>query len=87
MKNLGSLFKYLPEYFANNAVVEYAGGLEINSNNFKLTKNNKSIIVKRWSKATEQKQLERILNTMEWLANAGMKVPKPIKFNDGNLLK
>jgi len=86
IKNLGSLFKHLPEDFGKNAVVEYAGGLEINSNNFKITENNKSIIVKRWSKATEQKQLERILNTMEWLANAEVKVPKPIKFNDGALL-
>jgi hypothetical protein len=33
MKNLGSLFKHLPEDFGKNAVVEYAGGLEINSNN------------------------------------------------------
>jgi Ser/Thr protein kinase RdoA (MazF antagonist) len=86
MKNLGSLFKHLPEDFGKNAVVEYAGGLEINSNNFKITENNKSIIVKRWSKATEQKNLERILNTMEWLANAEVKVPNPIKFNDGALL-
>ncbi len=86
IKNLGSLFKHLPEDYGKKTLVEYAGGLEINSNNFKLTENNKSIIVKRWSKASEQKQLERNLNTMEWLANAGLKVPRPIKFNDGDLL-
>ena len=86
IKNLGSVFNHFPGEYGKKTLVEYAGGLEINSNNFKLTENNKSIIVKRWSKATEQKQLERILNTMEWLANAGLKVPKPLKFNDGTLL-
>jgi Ser/Thr protein kinase RdoA (MazF antagonist) len=86
IENLGSLIKYLPEGFGKNLMVEYAGGLEINSNNFKLTENGKSIIVKRWSKASEQKQLERILNTMDWLESSGMEVPKPIEFADGNLL-
>lgn len=86
IKSLGSLTRYLPEDFGKKTLVEYAGGLEINSNNFKLTDNNKSVIVKRWSKASEQKQLERILNTMEWLESAGMKVPRPIKFTDGSLL-
>lgn len=86
IKSLGSLTRYLPEDFGKKTLVEYAGGLEINSNNFKLTDNNKSVIIKRWSKASEQKQLERILNTMEWLESAGMKVPRPIKFTDGSLL-
>ena len=86
IKSLGSLTKYLPEDFGKKTLVEYAGGLEINSNNFKLTDNNKSVIIKRWSQASEQKQLERILNTMEWLERAGMEVPRPIKFTDGSLL-
>lgn len=86
LKKFESLVNYLPEGYGKNVVVEYAGGLEINSNNFKFTENNRSVIVKRWSKATEQKQLEQILNTMKWLADAGLKVPIPLKFIDGSFI-
>ena len=39
LKKFESLVNYLPEGYGKNAVVEYAGGLEINSNNFKFTEN------------------------------------------------
>lgn len=84
---LSSLIHYLPgDFCSGNTSIEYAGGLEINSSNFRLSINGESILVKRWSKAAEETQLLRILGTMVLLADSGMPVPRPINFSNENSL-
>lgn len=84
---LNALVEYLPAGFnSGQLVIEYSGGLEINSSNFKLSANGESILIKRWSKSAEKNHVERVLDTMDWLANSGIPVPRPIKFSGGSYL-
>lgn len=84
---LNTLVNYLPAGFnSERPLIEYSGGLEINSSNFKLSVKGESILLKRWSKSAEKNQVERVIGTMDWLANSGIPVPRPIKFSDGSYL-
>lgn len=84
---LKTMIDYLPEGFnSETPLIEYSGGLEINSNNFRLSFKGESLIIKRWSKNIEKNQAERVLRTMDWLANSEIPVPRPIKFRDDSLL-
>ena len=84
---LNTLVNYLPAGFnSERPLIEYSGGLEINSNNLKLSVNGKSILLKRWSKSAEKNHVERVLGTMNWLANSEIPVPRPIKFSGGSYL-
>ncbi len=83
-----NLLPYLPGDFSpQTTLLEYAGGFELNSNNFKLTSGSKRIIVKRWSKAAKKDQLNTVLGTMEWLSDTGMPVPKPARFSSQGTLQ
>ena len=84
---LKTLVDYLPAGFnSNQPLIEYSGGLEINSSNFKVSLKGESLLLKRWSKSAEKDQVERVLLTMDWLANSEIPVPRPIKFGDGSFL-
>jgi hypothetical protein len=84
---LNTLLNYLPAGFnSEQPLIEYSGGLEINSSNFKLSVNGESLLLKRWSKSAEKNQVESVLRTMDWLANSEIPVPKPIKFGDDSFL-
>lgn len=84
---LKTLVDYLPAGFnSNQLLIEYSGGLEINSSNFKVSLKGESLLLKRWSKSAKKDQVERVLLTMDWLANSEIPVPRPIKFGDGSFL-
>ena len=76
---------HLPDEFKSNInTIEYSGGLEINSSNFRVTSNGKTVLVKRWSKMIKESNLEKIVGIMNWLDILKMKVPKPIVLKSGN---
>jgi hypothetical protein len=78
--------EFLPaDYLSFCQPPEQIGGLEINSNNIRLTSTSGcQIVLKRYSDAVNISELHKTLDLMAWLADEGLPVPKPLPFSNGN---
>lgn len=65
--------------FALTSPPERSLGLEINSNNLRLTCRAGHFLLKRWSDAADIGAIERTLELMQWLGAKGLPVPVPIR--------
>ncbi|NQW92615.1 MAG: phosphotransferase, partial [Polaromonas sp.] len=78
--------EFLPaDYLSFCKPPEQIDGLEINSNNIRLTSaSGCQIVLKRYSDAVNISEIHKTLNLMAWLADEGLPVPKPLPFSNGN---
>lgn len=65
---------------------EQSQGLEINSNNLRLTTRGGRFLLKRWSDAADIAAVERTLELMDWLGARGLPVPAPMRPRDSLLI-
>ena len=68
----------------SDLLIEFSGAFEINSSNLRISFSGDKFVLKRWSHKAVPKQLEKLLQTMDWLASNNLPVPVPIKFINGN---
>ena len=74
------------EYLSSIQPPEQIDGLEINSNNLRLTSASGSkIVLKRYSEKVSIFELHKTLGLMAWLADQGLPVPRPLSFSNGNM--
>lgn len=69
-----------------NLIVEYSGAFEINSSNLRISFGNYQFLLKRWSPKADKKQLQNLLEMMEWLAGKNLPVPTPQRFKKADLM-
>ena len=70
----------------SDLLIEFSGAFEINSSNLRISFSGDKFVLKRWSHKAVPKQLEKLLQTMDWLASNNLPVPVPIKFINGNFI-
>lgn len=74
------------DYLSLNQPPEQIDGLEINSNNLRLTSaSGRKIVLKRYPETANISELHKTLGLMAWLADQGLPVPKPLPFSNGNM--
>ena len=62
--------------------IKQNGGMEINSNNFKLISKSKKFILKRWSKKMKISEIYKIIEIINWLNKKKIKTPIIQKFKN-----
>lgn len=74
------------EYLSSGQPPEQIDGLEINSNNLRLTSASGSkTVLKRYPETVNISELHKTLGLMAWLTDQGLPVPKPLPFSNGNM--
>jgi Ser/Thr protein kinase RdoA (MazF antagonist) len=68
---------------ALSALPEQSQGLEINSNNLRITTSAGRFLLKRWSSGADASATERTLEVMEFLGAKALPVPVPLRLNGG----
>jgi len=82
-----TLSTHLPaEFFPLRGSPEESQTLGINSNNFRISAQHSSWILKRLPNSSRFNDVNRTLKMMAWLADEGLPVPRPKPFSDGSFL-
>ena len=67
---------------SDNFLLERNSGMEINSNNFRLSFNSRKFILKRWSKKIQISKINKILEIITWLNKKKVKTPIAKQFKN-----
>lgn len=66
--------------------IEHSEAFGINSSNFRVGLSGQEVLLKRWSIKSDQISVQKIVERMEFISNAGLPVPKPLKFKNGSYI-
>ncbi len=84
---ISDLSIYLPKFCeCIDGKPEKSNAFGINSNNFRFNSNGKKYVLKRWSHKARLSDVQTCLSVMISLNSLNLPVPRPLQFNQGDLL-